>query len=69
MSSKWPSETQFREVILKVEDNVCKICGSKLIIRSKRIHRIERKEGRKDQSNLFVSYLVVQIGNVMVEQL
>jgi hypothetical protein len=45
MSSKWPSETQFREVILKVEDNVCKICGSKLIIRSERIHRIYSLEG------------------------
>lgn len=45
MSSKWPPETQFREIILKVEDNVCQICGSKLIIRSERIHRIYSLEG------------------------
>jgi len=32
MPSKWPAETRFREVVLKVEDNVCKICGSALII-------------------------------------
>ena len=45
MSSKWPSETQFREIILYVSDKVCKICGSKLSRSSERIHRIERKEG------------------------
>jgi hypothetical protein len=45
MPSKWPVETRFREVVLKVEDNVCKVCESALIIRSIRVHRIYSLEG------------------------
>jgi hypothetical protein len=45
MPSKWPAGTRFREIVLKVEDNVCKLCGSALIIRSERIHRIYSLKG------------------------
>ena len=45
MSSKWPSDTQFREKVRHKSDKVCPICGSKLIIRSERIHRIYSLDG------------------------
>lgn len=45
MSTRWPAETEFRKIVLKAEDNGCRICGSALIIRSVRIHRIYSLEG------------------------
>ena len=45
MPSKWPTETQFREIVLYVSDNVCKVCNHPLIIRKDRIHRIYSLEG------------------------
>jgi len=45
MSSKWPEEIEFKEIILKVEDNICRKCKSELIIRKDRIHCIYSLEG------------------------
>lgn len=45
MPSKWPEGIQFKEILLKVEDNVCKKCNSELIIRKNRIHCIYSLDG------------------------
>jgi len=45
MPSKWSVDIEFKEVILKVEEKRCNVCGSKLVIRKDRIHHIYSLEG------------------------
>lgn len=45
MPSKWPVDIEFTEVLLYVEEKTCQVCGSKLIIRRDRSHRIYSLEG------------------------
>ncbi len=45
MPAKWPGDIEFKEVLLYVEEKTCHVCGSKLIIRRDRIHRIYSLEG------------------------
>ena len=45
MPSKWPDAIEFKEVILTVEEQTCRACGSTLKIRKSRIHRIYSLEG------------------------
>ena len=45
MPSTWPTNVQFEEVILKVEEKICRVCGSALVIRKDRVHRIYSLKG------------------------
>jgi hypothetical protein len=45
MPSTWPGDLEFKEVILKVEEKTCRVCGSKRIIRKNQVHRIYRLAG------------------------
>ncbi len=45
MPSKWPTDIRFKNVILKVKEKRCKVCGSQLRIRKTRIHRIYSLKG------------------------
>ena len=47
MSSKWPQDIKFKEVILTVSEKSCRYCGSNLAIHSHREHRIYTLEGAK----------------------
>jgi hypothetical protein len=40
MPSKWSNNIKFKEVILKVEEKTCHVCGRQLVIRKDRIHHI-----------------------------
>ena len=45
MPARWPTDTQFKEVVLYVEEKTCRTCGSGLIIRKDRIHCIYSLQG------------------------
>ncbi len=45
MPSKWPKDVQFKTIVLKVEDKVCRACGSNLTVHKDRIHCILSLEG------------------------
>ncbi len=45
MPSTWPANVQFKEIILKVENKRCRVCGSTLVIRKDRIHCIYSLKG------------------------
>ena len=45
MSKKWSTNIEFKTIILQVEDNFCKKCGSPLKIRKDRIHHVHSLEG------------------------
>ena len=40
MPSKWPVDIEFKEVLLTVDEKICRVCGSKLVIRKERVHHI-----------------------------
>lgn len=45
MSSKWSKNIKHKEVTLYVEEENCTLCGSPLIIRKDRIHKIHSLDG------------------------
>jgi len=45
MPAKWPVKIKFKEVILKVDQKTCHVCGSKVVVRKERIHQIYSLEG------------------------
>src|SRR5215831_7384307 len=45
MRPHWPEDTQFTQVVLEVEDNVCAVCGAALHICDHRRHRIFTLQG------------------------
>jgi hypothetical protein len=45
MRPRWPEDTQFTQVVLEVEDNVCAVCGAALHICDHRRHRIFTLQG------------------------
>ena len=45
MPARWPKNTVFREVVLEVEDKVCRHCGSLLFVCDHRVHCIYTLEG------------------------
>lgn len=45
MPSKWPTDIRFKNVILKVNEKKCKVCGRQVSIRKTRIHRIYSVKG------------------------
>jgi hypothetical protein len=45
MRPRWPEDTQFTQVVLEVEDNVCAVCGAALHICDHRRHRILTLQG------------------------
>jgi hypothetical protein len=45
MPAKWPTDIEFKEVVLSIEEKTCTTCGSDLIIRKDRIHCIHSLEG------------------------
>ena len=45
MRHRWPEDTQFTQMVLEVEDNVCSVCGGALHICDHRRHRIFTLQG------------------------
>jgi hypothetical protein len=45
MRHRWPEDTQFTQVVLEVEDNICAVCGAALHICDHRRHRIFTLQG------------------------
>ncbi len=45
MPAQWPKDMEFKEIVVFVEDIRCEACGSELIIRKDRIHRIQSLSG------------------------
>ena len=45
MPAKWPTNLEFKEVVLSIEEKTCTTCGSDLIIRKDRIHCIQSLAG------------------------